>query len=602
MIMTREEAIRNFREHWASLAITGFGIDKKRDYLDRHGYPELLNHCFLCEYVCEYSGIEFDCKHCPIKWPIAENRSVSCPCEASIYGSWNQCYNADERKKLAAMIRDLPESEKVEETYKIGDWVKVLNDLYSFSTYDTFFTENGLDELKDRFAHKNPKNNAIYKIIAIGKHSNPESEYGPIYVLKPQDSDELYLMHNKYDSKPYLSFELTEPPNLVPKYKPGDMVVPVSKTVPGYEKYDIGSETNWSKSKSRGYFYVTGIDERETCINDKIVYCCFSENIANEGNYFFETDLIPYVKPQKTLSDFKVGDRVMVIGGDHASNKHIGKVATVRSLKAPSGSTVGIEFDEKVCDGHSLFNSRDGVRCKDGYGYWHYPRYLEHYVDPVGSKIKFAVGDKVVPVSKSSGMTFEDWNKLTNEFFKYFKEHGYLIVSEIRNEYLVCGTEISSGDYFLESDLVKYVEPKHEPSYGFKVGDRVRAINESHGWGSVKKGEIGVVTKPCLTDPYEGAIEVNFESQKQWVGNPECFELLPKNHCPKEKTITEQSVASYTFKGNETTCVIERGGKQFKGVAHCSPSDEWNEDVGRKLSKLRAQQAIKEADLLGNHA
>lgn len=55
----------------------------------------------------------------------------------------------------------------------------------------------------------------------------------------------------------------------------------------------------------------------------------------------------------------------------------------------------------------------------------------------------------------------------------------------------------------------------------FKVGDKVRVLSESDGWGSVKKGDIGVVREIHST-----SLSVDFPNQSFWEGKPECFELV----------------------------------------------------------------------------
>jgi hypothetical protein len=122
MRMTREEAIRNFREHWASLAITG--SNDKEDYLRRHGFPHICCNCFLCEYA-EENDIR-DCDKCPVEWPVT-NTDMDYKCDRSFYGYWERAKSPEERKRLAAIIRDLPEKKEVkaEPKLKVGDRVRV---------------------------------------------------------------------------------------------------------------------------------------------------------------------------------------------------------------------------------------------------------------------------------------------------------------------------------------------------------------------------------------------------------------------------------------------------------------------------------------------
>ncbi len=126
MNLAREEAIRNYREHWASLAITGVDKGHKRDYLRRHGFPPILFDCFLCELTKQI------CDRCPIEWPKTHKNSPEhSPCFHSYYGDWANAADPEERKRLAAIIRDLPEKSikkkaeapKSPPKYKHGDKV-----------------------------------------------------------------------------------------------------------------------------------------------------------------------------------------------------------------------------------------------------------------------------------------------------------------------------------------------------------------------------------------------------------------------------------------------------------------------------------------------
>jgi hypothetical protein len=57
----------------------------------------------------------------------------------------------------------------------------------------------------------------------------------------------------------------------------------------------------------------------------------------------------------------------------------------------------------------------------------------------------------------------------------------------------------------------------------FKVGDAVRVLAETDGWGDVKRGAIGTVVKV-----YEGGekYDVDFEEMDAWSGKERCFEMV----------------------------------------------------------------------------
>ncbi len=252
MKMTREESIRNFREHWASLAITG--TDDKEEYLRRHGFPYISCDCFLCEYAT--NDMERDCNKCPIEWPETRTDMEYDACIRSFYGDWKGAESPEERKRLAAIIRDLPEKQEVK---------------------------------------------------------------------------------------------------LKPKFSVGDKVYPVSKTVPGFED-NIKEDVHWQKSEPRGYFFVTDIDEYKTKSTGKTVYVCNFRKNTTTGNYFFESDLRPYVEPEKKWEPaFKVGDKVRIDpqleieqGNPHARVisvmlKYAGKIGTITRITADGSFELDID-------------------------------------------------------------------------------------------------------------------------------------------------------------------------------------------------------------------------------------------------------------------
>lgn len=71
--LTREEALRLHREMWTAMQKT-LGDDPeprfregfKRDWMCKHGYDDVANDCFLCEYSCD--GRLTHCSDCPIDW------------------------------------------------------------------------------------------------------------------------------------------------------------------------------------------------------------------------------------------------------------------------------------------------------------------------------------------------------------------------------------------------------------------------------------------------------------------------------------------------------------------------------------------------------
>jgi hypothetical protein len=107
MNLTKDEAVRLFREHWKYLAETGGDLSDKRKWLAENGYKDILFECFLCEYTAPY------CEDCPIIWEDMGfyNKEIASDCARSYYGLWQRANSPEERKRLAKIISELPEKE-----------------------------------------------------------------------------------------------------------------------------------------------------------------------------------------------------------------------------------------------------------------------------------------------------------------------------------------------------------------------------------------------------------------------------------------------------------------------------------------------------------
>jgi hypothetical protein len=55
----------------------------------------------------------------------------------------------------------------------------------------------------------------------------------------------------------------------------------------------------------------------------------------------------------------------------------------------------------------------------------------------------------------------------------------------------------------------------------FKKGDEVRVLKQTHGWGQVREGNIGIV-KSISKD----TLQVDFKNHLSWRGELGCFELV----------------------------------------------------------------------------
>lgn len=108
------------------------------------------------------------------------------------------------------------------------------------------------------------------------------------------------------------------------------------------------------------------------------------------------------------------------------------------------------------------------------------------------------------------------------------------------------------------AEIVSSTESKLDvqgtPRSQFKIGDKVRVLSESHGWGDVKKGDIGVVR-----EINSNSLSVDFPSQSFWIGKPECFELVEENvHHEFEWELKIDSIKDYTIQPLDDYLKIEQ--------------------------------------------
>ena len=98
-----------------------------------------------------------------------------------------------------------------------------------------------------------------------------------------------------------------------------------------------------------------------------------------------------------------------------------------------------------------------------------------------------------------------------------------------------------------------YPEPKPQPepeaSPKFKVGDKVRAINETHGWGPVDFGDIGTISEFYGKENGTYKYFVDFPTKTYWVGYEKCFELVEASS--STGTVVSIHEQSSTFTKNE---------------------------------------------------
>ena len=83
MKLTKEQALSYHRQMWSDMQrdlgdcpSPSDRVMYKSQWCIEHGFDDLYNYCFLCEYV---SGV---CEYCPIVWPEEDCKGKS------NYGDW----------------------------------------------------------------------------------------------------------------------------------------------------------------------------------------------------------------------------------------------------------------------------------------------------------------------------------------------------------------------------------------------------------------------------------------------------------------------------------------------------------------------------------
>jgi len=95
---------------WDELAKTGENDKAEAFYriFDEEEVP--ICFCFACEACLD--GADRHCENCPISWGVSDEtiylNVIPCTRPGSPYHAWNEAKTKKERKRLAAIIRDLP--------------------------------------------------------------------------------------------------------------------------------------------------------------------------------------------------------------------------------------------------------------------------------------------------------------------------------------------------------------------------------------------------------------------------------------------------------------------------------------------------------------
>jgi len=557
MELTREEAIRNFREHWASLAITG--MSDKADYLRRNGYPKIAFNCFLCEFT------NSTCFKCPIEWPqIHPAKKYSSFCTQSYYGEWEDADTPEERKRIAAIIRDLPEKNEAKPALKIGDRVTALSIERKISgktgTVKGFAADGDVGVEFDE--HVGGHELQVYLV------KGTEGKDGHCWWVKPQLLEKLEKS--------------------APRFAVGDKVVPISKTVPGWED----EAPNWNNrgGKEQGFLYVRHINSELTREHKATVYICGAPKADSGGDYYLESDLIPYVEPPKFK--FAVGDKVRAI----AETNGWGKV------KKGDIGTITHTPDTHPCKDNEHYKDRYRVDFPAQKEWDGKEECFELVTDEPKEEAKttFSVGDRVRNIKeydyhpKAVGkIGTVIWVTDSDYIAVEFDEHvdGHNALGKGKKGYCWC----FDPEYL---ELVKD-EPKQEPRV-FKVGDRVRVKSNSRV-GEIKgiAGKFSLIIGVEFSEPTKHGHDFNGFLPKGKDGH--CYfyaedelEPFPINHCPENKIIKD-GLTTFIFNGPVTTCIIEFADTKFKGTAKCNPSDKWDEKTGKILAMARALRPLLDA-------
>jgi len=334
MELTREEAIRNFREHWGSLAITG--TDDKKEYLKRNGFPEIQDSCFLCEFT------KRTCSKCPVEWP--NMKTISLACVSSIYGEWGRAAAPEERSRLAALIRDLPikEYEKPAPKFAVGDKVVPV----SKSVGASF-------EIWTRYRKRD----------YVTVQQLPPNKFGDCYVC----NSDFFL---ESDLIPYVEEVKPEP---VKEFKVGDRVVPHAIHWPNWtwEKYEKCIAVLPKFLRENGYLFVCGKNKDGEYLLSDIPEDKGSDRFsANELTLYVEPEVKPDPVKEEPKPAFKVGDRVRV---KSPCSYHVGEMAVISEIVE---HLYGVEFINKPLDNASPKWNRlhpDKIGC----GFYTREEYLE---------------------------------------------------------------------------------------------------------------------------------------------------------------------------------------------------------------------------------
>lgn len=137
-----------------------------------------------------------------------------------------------------------------------------------------------------------------------------------------------------------------------------------------------------------------------------------------------------------------------------------------------------------------------------------------------------------------------------------FKIGDWVIGWHVGHEYRKTAWQIGDirGEYAYPKDNPTFNTDisslkKASPFKDYKIGDTVRVIGESHGWGILNIGDIGTVS-----GIYDDYMLVNFLKHRGWKGTFNCFELVES--CKTEAIVCDDDCVAIVSKEIKPTSPI----------------------------------------------
>lgn len=218
-------------------------------------------------------------------------------------------------------------------------------------------------------------------------------------------------------------------------------------------------------------------------------------------------------------------------GGNHISTYFAEHDSDIPREKIQHGSTILYE-DYQYAEIVDFYNEYYLVRYKDRSNNYVTLGFLEDVLEPYveakskedllkEAKRRYPVGTKY---KCANGSTVKDISTVeASDTIRYFN-----IISD-NIDIMYKGYLYYNGRW---AEIVEESKPE-EWTPKFKVGDRVRVINQTCGWGSVKKGDIGEIK--AIPPSKEGSYTCSFLNHSNWMGKEHCFESVNEKDLPSDE-------------------------------------------------------------------